>query len=262
MSADRIVAEGLCKTFHLPHIPKHATLKDHVASGTAFRFDRARRIVTALSNVSFRARAGSMLGVIGRNGSGKTTLLRVLAGVFAPDAGRVAIHGHITPLLALGAGFHPDLTGRENARIELLVMGVARRELDMYLREIERFSEIGDFLDVPMRTYSSGMAMRLAFATATSLDLDVLLVDEALGVGDERFARKCLDRIERYRSSGKAVVLVTHQTRTVVERCDVALWLDSGRTAALGVPRDVVAAYQGWQGESVNDVRGRVEERP
>jgi len=262
MSSERIVVQDLCKTFHLPRIPKHATLKGHVTSGGAFRFDRTRNIVTALSNVSFTVEAGAMLGVIGRNGSGKTTLLRVLAGVFAPDSGLVAIDGHITPLLALGAGFHPDLTGRENARIELLVMGVPRRELEIYLREIARFSEIGDFLDVPMRAYSSGMAMRLAFATATSLDLDVLLVDEALAVGDEHFAQKCLERIDRYRSSGKTIVLVTHQARTIVERCDVALWLDSGRTAALGVPRDVVAAYHGWKDEELNDARVRVEQHP
>lgn len=170
----------------------------------------------------------------------------IVTGVFAPDAGRVDIDGKITPLLALGAGFHPDLTGRENARIELLVMGVARRELDSYLREISRFSEIGEFLDVPMRMYSSGMAMRLAFATATAMDLDVLLIDEALAVGDERFAAKCLARIDGYRNAGKTIVLVTHQTRTVVERCDAALWLDAGRVGACGRVKDVVAAYEEW----------------
>lgn len=241
-----IVAEGVSKSFSLPRLPARTTLKDHVSSGSAFRLDRQRRIVHALSSISFSTKKGEMLGVIGQNGSGKTTLLRVLAGVYAPDSGHVRIDGRITPLLALGAGFHPDLTGRENARIELLVMGIARKSLDRYLDEIVDFSEIGEFFDLPLRMYSSGMAMRLAFATATVADLDVLLIDEALAVGDDRFAAKCLARIDRYRDAGKTIVLVTHQSRTLVERCDAALWLDAGRVAAFGRVDDVVSVYEDW----------------
>lgn len=239
-----IVVRGVSKRFSLPKLPRHTTLKEHVTSGGIFRFDRASNVVNALIDVSFTVAPGEMLGVIGRNGSGKTTLLRLLAGIFAPDEGTIRIDGNVTPLLALGSGFHPDLTGRENARIELLVLGVPRKRLNHHLDEIIAFSELGDFIDVPIRMYSSGMFTRLAFATATTLNLDVLLVDEALAVGDEAFAAKCLARIDEHRRAGKSIVFVTHDTGSVVQRCDTALWLDGGRVAAFGSPADVVSAYE------------------
>ena len=241
--SSRIVARGVSKRFTLPRLPRRTTLKDQITSGAYFTFDRSRRIVQALTRVSFDVAPGQMLGVIGRNGSGKTTLLRLLAGIYAPDEGEIVLQGKITPLLALGAGFHPDLTGRENARIELLVLGVERRRLERYVDEIIAFSELSDFIDVPMRMYSAGMATRLGFATATCLDLDVLLVDEALAVGDESFAAKCHARIDEYRARGKTIVFVSHGAETVAKRCDVALWLEEGRMAAYGAPADVVRVY-------------------
>jgi len=239
-----LTVAGVGKRFTIPNLPKNTSLKSHVVGGGFFQFDRKRRIVEALNDVTFTVRAGSMLGVIGRNGSGKTTLLRILAGIFAPDEGHVRIEGRIAPLLALGTGFHPDLTGRENAKVELLVLGIPRREIDRYIDEIITFSELGDFIDVPMRMYSSGMAMRLAFAAATSIDFDILLVDEALAVGDAAFTAKCLARTEGYLRAGKIIVFVTHNMAGVLKRCDTALWLDHGNVAAFGPAAEVVAAYR------------------
>ena len=170
--------------------------------------------------------------------------MRLLAGVHVPDQGTISIDGTVTPLLSLGAGFHPDLTGRENARIELLVLGLTPREIGDRMDQIAAFAEIGDFMDAPMRTYSSGMMMRLAFAAAISIEPHILLLDEILAVGDAAFAQKCLDTIDGFRASGKTIVLVTHAADVVRERCDAALWLDAGRVAAFGNPADVIAAYQ------------------
>lgn len=238
---DSITVDGVYKRFRLPTIPRHATVKDMVIQ--SMRFRRKDSSVEALRNVSFSVEAGSMLGVIGRNGSGKTTLMRVLAGILKPDAGSVAIRGTIAPVLALGTGLHPDLSGREGARIELMAMGFTRSEAERHIPAIMNFAEIGEFFDAPVRTYSAGMAMRLAFSVAICVDPDVLLLDEVLAVGDEAFAQKCFDAIHRFRERGKSIVLVTHNAQIVEQWCDLALWLDEGAVAGLGDPRAVVAAY-------------------
>lgn len=237
-----IAVAGISKRFHYPAIPKQATLKEMIVKGW-FREATKTHIVDALQEVSFTVEHGQTLGVIGRNGSGKTTLLRILAGVFQPDSGAVHIDGSLAPLLSLAAGFHPDLTGRENARTELLVLGFTPRQVERRIDEIIDFAEIGDFFDAPMRTYSTGMVLRVAFAAATSVDPDVLLLDEVLFVGDEAFSMKCLDRISRFKRSGKAIVLVSHSNPAIVEHCDVALWLDHGRVAGFGDPATVTASY-------------------
>lgn len=239
-----IEVQNISKRFHYTALPKHMTLKEAVVK-KLFRERSQTRNVDALRNVTFSVQQGQMLGIVGRNGSGKTTLLRLLAGVYRPDGGTFTIRGSFTPLLALGVGFHPDLTGRENARIELLMLGLSPREIDARMDEIIEFSELGEFIDAPLRTYSTGMSMRLAFSAAVSIDPDVLLLDEVLAVGDEAFSRKCLSRVDEFRARGKTIVLVTHQADTVKNRCDVALWLDAGRAVSFGAPPDVIEAYQG-----------------
>ena len=238
-----VEVEGLYKCFRYLPVGSDATLKDAVVNQLFHRRSR-RRVVEALNDVSFTIGRGEMLGVIGRNGSGKTTLLRLLAGVYRPDRGRISISGSVTPLLSLGAGFHPDLSGRENVRVELLVLGLSPKEVDGRMDWIVDFSEIGEFADAPARTYSNGMRIRLAFAAAVSVDPDVLLLDEVLSVGDEGFKQKCLSSIDDFRSRGKTIVLVSHAAHTIAQRCDTALWLDGGRVAGFGTARDVVAAYR------------------
>lgn len=232
---------GVTKRFKLPNIPKNATVKDFVIR--TIRRAPGGPVVDALKNVSFTVEHGSMLGVIGRNGSGKTTLMRIIAGILQADEGRVEVAGTVAPLFALGTGFHPDLTGRESARIELLALGISRERVAELMPRILSFSEIGEFADAPIRAYSAGMTMRLAFSVAMCVDPDVLLLDEVLAVGDESFARKCLTAIEDFRKRGKTIVLVTHDASKIEAWCDTALWLDRGDVAGYGDPHSVVAAY-------------------
>ncbi len=248
-----VEVEGLCKRFRYLAVGKEATLKETIVKRLSRR-DSQRRTVEALRDVSFSLGRGQMLGVVGRNGSGKTTLLRLLAGIYCADRGRISITGSITPLLSIGSGFHPELSGRENARIELLVLGMSPKEIDRQMEKIIEFSEIGDFVDAPTRTYSSGMKVRLAFAAAISVDPDVLLLDEVLSVGDEAFKSKCLTAFDGFRDRGKTIVLVSHSAPTIAQRCDSALWLDNGRVAGFGPAPEVVAAYRANAAQRVADM--------
>ncbi len=223
-------------------IPKNATVKDFVIR--TIRRAPGGPVVDALKDVNFTVEHGSMLGIIGRNGSGKTTLMRIIAGILQPDEGTVKVAGTVAPLFALGTGFHPDLTGRESARIELLALGIGRERVTELMPQILSFSEIGEFADAPIRAYSAGMTMRLAFSVAMCVDPDVLLLDEVLAVGDEAFGAKCLTAIEDFRSRGKTIVLVTHDASKIEAWCDTALWLDRGDVAGYGDPKTIVAAYR------------------
>jgi ABC-2 type transport system ATP-binding protein/lipopolysaccharide transport system ATP-binding protein len=194
----------------------------------------------ALHRVTFQVNRGEAFGVIGRNGSGKSTLLKVIAHVLMPRSGRVVTRGRIAPLLELGAGFQPELTGRENIFLNSALLGYTRRETADLLPEIIEFAEIGDFIDAPLRTYSTGMAARLGFSVATCIRPDILLVDEVLSVGDAEFQDKCLDRMYSYRQQGTTIFLVSHSMATIESFCDRALWLDSGKLMAIG-PADWVA---------------------
>jgi lipopolysaccharide transport system ATP-binding protein len=208
-----------------------------------FRELLPRQQFWGVRNVSFNVPRGHALGVIGRNGAGKSTLLRLLGGVAKPDEGRVRIQGRLSGLLALGAGFHTDLTGRENVFVDGVVAGLTRREVMRRFDSIVEFAELRDFIDSPLRTYSSGMQMRLAFSVAIHTEPDVLLVDEVLAVGDAAFQRKCLDRIAYFKRSGCAIVLVSHDVGLVREICDQALFLRSGVVAASGTAASVTEAY-------------------
>lgn len=241
--SDAISVMNVGKAFRYVAHARSSTLKDAVIKRLFLPEDQKQHTVQALSDISFAVEHGKMLGIIGRNGSGKTTLLRLLAGVFQPDSGSIVLDGALAPLLALGAGFHPDLTGRENARMELLVLGFPRSATEGKMDAIIAFSEIGDFIDAPVRTYSSGMLMRLAFAVAVCVDPDILLLDEVLAVGDDLFAQKCLMCIEDFKDRGKTIVLVSHNTGIIERWCDRVLWLDRGRIKMFGEPSEVVQAY-------------------
>ena len=197
----------------------------------------------AVHNASFTVPHGQMLAVLGRNGAGKSTLLRVLAGIVPPDSGTVRVNGRVSPLLELGAGFAPELTGMRNIFLYGALLGLSRREIRDQLDSIIAFSEIGDFIDSPVKHYSSGMYVRLAFAVAAHLDPDVLLIDEVLAVGDAAFQAKCLARIDEFRQQGKTIILVTHALQRVVEMCDRALLLHHGSLLEDGPPQEVLAAY-------------------
>ncbi len=198
----------------------------------------------AVKNVSFVVHPGEMVGIVGRNGSGKSTLLKIIAGVYPPSAGTVHVEGTIAPLIELGAGFHSELTGRENILINGLLLGYSRQEMLEREKRIIDFAEIGDFIDAPVKQYSSGMYMRLAFAVATEVDPDILIMDEILAVGDAGFQQKCFDRLQRFRESNKTILLVTHAMDQVVDLCDRAILLDHGRMTADGRPADVVELYR------------------
>lgn len=197
----------------------------------------------ALKDVSFQVAKGEMLGIVGPNGAGKSTLLKLVARIVKPTSGRVRANGKVSSLLELGAGFHPDLTGRENIYLQGSILGLSRREMAGKFDEIVTFSELADFIDVPVRQYSSGMYLRLGFSVATSVDPDVLLVDEVLAVGDEAFQKRCLERIRRFRSKGKAILLVSHALDTVRDLCNSAIWLHEGEPRAHGNVDKVIDSY-------------------
>ncbi len=208
----------------------------------------------ALRHVSFQLERGKVLGVIGNNGAGKTTLLMAMARIYAPDEGWVQIKGRVTSLLEVGAGFRWDLTGRENVMLYGAIMGIARSTMKTLFDTIVEFAGVGDFIDTPMRTYSAGMRMRLGFAVAMSAEPDVLLVDEALSIGDSAFQRRALERIEQFRNQGGTLVYVSHDMTKVGDLCDECLLLDRGRLISLGHPLSVIATY--WErvwGKRVGD---------
>ena len=219
------------------------TLKSALLSARVIRDLQPDDVFAALRGVSFDLAAGRTLGLVGRNGSGKSTLLKLLAGIGKPTAGGIHIAGRVSALIELGAGFHPEISGRENVYINGMMLGLSKREIASRFDDIVAFAELEEFIDAPVKTYSSGMYMRLGFAVAINVDPDVLLVDEVLAVGDEAFTHNCLDKFAEMRRRGKTVVLVTHSLDLVLRFCDEALWLDDGQVRAQGDPKRVVDAY-------------------
>lgn len=196
-----------------------------------------------LRDVSFRITPGESVGLVGHNGAGKSTLLRMICGLGRPTSGSVRLDGRVAALLDIGAGFHPNLTGRENLYVSAVVAGLRRSEVDARYRSIVEFSEIEAFIDQPLRTYSSGMQMRLAFSVATHVDPDVLIVDEALAVGDSNFQQKCFERIEGFRKAGKTLLLVSHDPAMLGRFCQRALWMDRGKLHADGPAELILSQY-------------------
>jgi len=197
----------------------------------------------ALREISFILHHGESVAVIGHNGAGKSTLLNLATSLCRPDQGRVEVNGRIAALLDLGAGFHPDLTGAENVRTNAALMGLSRREVRQKFDEMVAFAEIGDFIDEPLRTYSTGMVMRLAFSVAVTVDPDILIIDEVLGVGDVAFFAKCQERIMQFRRAGKTILCVSHSSSTLKDLCTRAIWLDHGRMLDDGPLERVIEAY-------------------
>ncbi len=220
-----------------------ATLKSALLSRSLVRDLEPDETFAAVRDVTFTVPAGRTLGVIGRNGSGKSTLLKLVAGITKATSGSVVVNGRISALIELGAGFHPEISGRENVFINGIMLGLSKKEVARRFDEIVDFAEIKDFIDAPVKTYSSGMYMRLGFAVAIHVDPDVLLVDEVLAVGDEGFTHKCLDKFSEFKRRGKTILLVTHSLGLVERFCDEALWMDGGSMKGLGDPKRVVGAY-------------------
>ena len=225
------------------HRRQFATLKSALLSGSLIRDLHPDETFTAVKGVSFDVPGGSTFGVVGRNGSGKSTMLKLVAGISKPTSGTVRVHGRVSALIELGAGFHPEISGRENVFINGIMLGLSKREVARRFDEIVEFAELKEFIDAPVKTYSSGMYMRLGFAVAIHVDPDVLLVDEVLAVGDESFTHKCLDKFAEFKRRGKTILLVTHSLNLVERFCDEALWLDAGLVRAQGDPRRVVDTY-------------------
>jgi len=220
-----------------------STLKSALLQRSIMRDLQPGETFPALTDVSFKVPKGSTFGVIGRNGSGKSTALKLVAGITKPTMGTVLVDGRVSALIELGAGFHPEISGRENVFINGIMLGLTKRQIQDRFDDIVGFAELSEFIDAPVKTYSSGMYMRLGFAVAIHVDPDVLLVDEVLAVGDEGFTHKCLDKFSEFRRRGKTVLLVTHSLGLVETLCDEAVWLDAGRVEAEGDPKRVVGAY-------------------
>ena len=220
-----------------------STLKSALLSRSLIRDLRPDETFAAVREVTFSVPHGRTLGVIGRNGSGKSTLLKLVAGITKPTSGTVVVDGRISALIELGAGFHPEISGRENVFINGIMLGLTKREVARRFDEIVEFAEMEEFIDAPVKTYSSGMYMRLGFAVAIHVDPDVLLVDEVLAVGDEGFTHKCLDKFAEFKRRGKTILLVTHSLGLVERFCDDALWMDAGQLKGMGDPKRIVGAY-------------------
>lgn len=240
-----IILKGISKGFKQTTLSRdYITLKSLLLNPFSRKGRPKEETRIVFQDLDLEIPQGISLGVIGRNGSGKSTLLKVMTGIYKPDSGTVLMNGRVSSLIELGAGFHPEFTGRENVFINGTILGLSRKEIEKRFDRIVRFAELESFIDVPVRTYSSGMYVRLGFSVAVNVDPDILLVDEVLAVGDESFSRKCIDKMTAFKKAGKTIVLVTHDLPTVERFCDQALWLESGCIQTQGDPRQVIDAYR------------------
>jgi lipopolysaccharide transport system ATP-binding protein len=240
MTRYAVRAENLSKSFWL-NSERHTSLKERVVRG---KVPRGRQF-WALKDASFDIERGSTFGLLGQNGSGKSTTLKVLAGIYRPTSGRVTVDGRVSALLELGAGFHGDLTGRENIKLNGAILGLSGKQINSAMDKIIDFAGIGEFIDLPTKIYSSGMFVRLGFAVAVSVDPEILMVDEVIAVGDEEFQRKCFDHLFNLRKRGSTIVLVTHSLGLIRDMCDQAMWLEHGQIKRLGPAMEVCDAYLG-----------------
>jgi len=236
-----VTVDRVSKSYRKYHPGRPNTIQELLAQG--FHRMKPTDRFWSLKGVSFQVPTGRTVGIIGANGSGKSTLLRLIGGVGRPDTGSVHVRGRISGLLDLSSGFHPDLTGRENATLAGILGGLTRRQVLERFDSIVEFADVADFIDNPIRTYSTGMQMRLAFATAVHIDPEIMLIDEILSVGDLSFQRKCLSRILEFKARGCSILLVTHETSMVEELCDEAVWLSHGELIEHGPASEVVRGY-------------------
>src|ERR671918_1463598 len=239
MSELSISVESVAKRFRLFH-ERPSSYKERI-----LRMRRSRAVdFWALRDISYEIPEGSTVGLVGANGSGKTTLLKIIGGILRPTEGRVTTRGRIAALLELGAGFHPELTGRENVYLNASILGLSKQETDRYFDEIVGFAELEEFIDNQVKYYSSGMFVRLGFAVAVHVDPDILLIDEVLAVGDEGFQKKCIERVTEFRHEGRTIVLVTHAVDRVRDVCDQALMLERGHVSAEGAVNPVLRKFR------------------
>ena len=237
-SEDRIIVEHVYKTFNI-YMDKANSLKEKMLFWKRNR--KEKREVLKDNNITIKN--GEAVGLIGVNGSGKSTLLKLMTKIIYPNQGKIETYGKLTSLLELGAGFHPDFSGRENIFFNASIFGLTRKQIDERLNDIIEFSELGAYIDNPVRTYSSGMYMRLAFAVAINVDADILLVDEVLAVGDQHFQEKCIAKMKELKEQGKTMVFVTHSLGTVKDFCNRAIWLNQGVVKMDGDPDSVIEEY-------------------
>ncbi len=230
--------DHVTKNFRL-HREKTNSIKALIAARGRTRYDE----FTALNDVSFTVKEGEVFGVIGENGSGKSTLLKCMAGILQPNSGSVRVHKRMSALLELGAGFHPELSGRDNVFLNAAILGMSRRDIASRFDDIVDFSGLASFIDAPVKTYSSGMYVRLAFAVAINVDPRLLIIDEILAVGDVSFQQRCLEKFVEFRNEGRTIILVTHAMNTVKDMCDRAIWLTHGNITGEGDPADLVEEY-------------------
>lgn len=224
---------------------KGYTLKEKILFRRRRKYDERN----VLDGISFEVRKGEAVGLIGHNGCGKSTILKLLTKIMYPDSGMVEMRGRVSSLIELGAGFHPDMSGRENIYINASIFGLSKKEIDSRLDDMIAFSELGAYLDHPVRTYSSGMYMRLAFSVAINVDADILLLDEILAVGDANFQTKCFDRLRGIQANGTTIVLVTHDMNVIKSFCTRAIWMNQGKIAAQGKSAEVVDAYLAYMND-------------
>ena len=250
MTQSAITVDGVSKYFRLYH-EKNQYLKTALLRGRRARYEE----FWAVKNVSFDVPVGSTYGIIGSNGSGKSTLLKCLAGILTPDEGTISHYGKVVALLELGAGFHPDLSGKENIFLNGAILGMSQSEIEEKFDDIVEFSGLDHFIDTPVKNYSSGMVVRLGFAIAINVDPDILIIDEVLAVGDASFQLRCLEKIEEFRKRGKTVVFVSHGLDQVVKLCSTVVWIEKGDVKMIGPANDVVNEYSGmsYGAEPVED---------
>ena len=236
--------EGVSKSFRRYSSRNPTTLKSYLVRDFWQRRARSDEVTWAIRDVDFTVTQGSTVAIIGSNGSGKSTLLHLISGALQPTSGTVWVGGRLSALMELGAGFHPELTGRENVMVNGVILGLSKMEIRRRFEEIVKFAELEEFIDEPVRTYSTGMYMRLGFAIAVHVDPEILLIDEVLAVGDLQFVRKCHERMSQFKREGKTIVMVTHDLAMVESWCDQAIWLDEGRIRFCGEPKQTVELYR------------------
>ena len=241
-----IDVKNISKKFTLYHEKRDSIFE---AATSFFQKKRHHEILQALDSVSFNVKQGEIFGIIGRNGSGKTTLLRIISKIYAPDSGSVDVRGSIIPVLALGLGFHPELTAITNIYQSSILLGFPKEEISKRVSDIIKFAELEKFADTKVKTFSAGMQMRLAFATSVLVDPDILLLDEVFAVGDVNFQKKCYETIMSFKKRGKAIIFVSHDVNAIKKHCDTVLFLKEGKVGALGSPEDAVASYLDYLGK-------------
>lgn len=239
-----IEVKNITKSFKV-YLDRGETLKEKVIFKNRRKYEERK----VLNGISFSVKKGEAVGLIGHNGCGKSTTLKMLTKIMYPDSGSIEMRGRISSLIELGAGFHPDMSGRENIYINASIFGLTRKEIDARIEDIIEFSELGEFIDNPVRTYSSGMYMRLAFSVAINVDADILLVDEILAVGDVAFQSKCFNRLREIKGEGTTIVIVSHSMGQIEDICDQSIWIDKGKIRKIGIPREVDRAYLDYMRE-------------